>query len=239
MHLIEKGNVMNSKKKIEQYLQNAPKSAAPEGLLERLQKGIALTTDHKRSVVRRWFVPDDGSVSIRRMAIAAMLTVAAILPLSYGATKAVKYIITTFETRFEYPKDNTTYSFTTLISASDNIQNKEDARKDEAEFYQLYKQGKAKEVNPGIWKATLSNGEEFGYGGDPEQLGLSDVERKEQLKKQFDEINELKKAGQYEKAYKPEHDYVIDGIKYRYFEATYTLSDGRVVKTGDSEPAED
>ena len=37
-------------------------------------------------------------------------------------------------------------------------------------------------------------------------------------------------------SYKPEHDYVIDGIKYRYFEARYTLSDSTVKTLGDSEP---
>jgi len=233
---------MNSKKKIEQYLKNAPKSAAPEGLLERLQEDITLTAANKRSVIRGWFVPDDGSVSIRRVAIAAALAIAVILPLSYGATKAVKYVITTFEAKFEYHEDDVVYTYTRTRSVStsgDNIKNEEDARKAEAEFYRLYKEGKAKEVKPGIWVATLSNGEQFGYGGDPEQLGLSIAQTKEQLKKQFDEIHELKKAGQYEKVYKPEHDFVIDGIKYRFFEVYYTLSNGRVVKLGDSEPTED
>jgi hypothetical protein len=56
------------------------------------------------------------------------------------------------------------------------------------------------------------------------------------LKKQFDEIHELKKAGKYEKTYKPEHDYIVNGIKYRYFQARYILSDGTVKTLGDSEP---
>jgi hypothetical protein len=234
---------MNSKKKIEQYLENAPKSAAPEGLLERLRDGITLTAADKRSVIRGWFVPDDGSVSIRRVAIAAMLTVAAILPLSYGATKAAKYVIKIFEATFEYPETVYTHTMTRSISTSgDNIQNEEDAKKAEAEFYQLYKQGKAKEIKPGIWVATLSSGEAFAYGGDPENLEWSEADKeklRKELKEQFDEINELKKAGKYEKIYKPEHDFVIDGRKYRYFEAIYALSDGRIVTVGSSEPARD
>ncbi len=39
-----------------------------------------------------------------------------------------------------------------------------------------------------------------------------------------------------QKTYKPEHDFVVDGVKHRYFEARYTLSDGTVKTLGDSEP---
>ena len=59
------------------------------------------------------------------------------------------------------------------------------------------------------------------------------------MKKQFDEIHELGKAGKFEKIYKPEHDLLVDGVKHRYFEARYTLSNGKVVTLGASEPAED
>jgi len=235
---------MNSKKKIERYLRNAPKSAPHEGLLERLQDGITLTDTNKRSVIRGWFIPDDGSVSIRRVAIAAALVIAVMLPLSYGATKAAKYVITIFEATFEYPETVYSHTITKSVSTSgDNIQNEGDAKKAMAEFYQLYKQGKTREVKPGIWKATLSNGEEFAYGGDPENcLGMLEIDKtklRKELKEQFDEIHELNKEGQYEKVYKPEHDFVEDGIKYRYFEAIYTLSDGRVVTVGTSEPVQD
>jgi hypothetical protein len=130
-----------------------------------------------------------------------------------------------------------TYTITRgTIGSGDNIQSAEDARKAEQEFYKLYKEGKAREVRPGVWVATLSNGENFAFGGDPELLGLPDAERKAILKKQFDEIHELRKAGRFEKTYKPEHDFEIDGVKYRYFEASYILSDGKVVTSGDCEP---
>jgi hypothetical protein len=119
--------------------------------------------------------------------------------------------------------------------SSDPSATEEDMRKMNEEFHLLYKEGKAEEIRPGVWSVVLSNGERFNYGGDPELLGLSNAEKKEVLQKQFDEIHELKKAGKYEKTYKPEHDYVIDEIKYRYFEARYVLSDGTVKTIGDSE----
>ncbi len=229
---------MNNTKKIDQYLRSAPKAASPEDMLEKLQSNINLTQGKKiSSAIRGWFVPDNRSLSIRRVAMAAAIAMVVMLPLSYGATKVVKYVITTFEAVFEYPEDNTVYSVTRSIFSSGDA----DAQTLQ-EFYKLYKEGKAEEVKPGVWVATLSNGEKYAYGGNPNDIkGLTDIEKKEltkQLKKQFDEINELRKAGRFEKTYKPEHDFIVDGVKHRFFIASYTLSDGRVVTSGDAEPAE-
>ncbi len=233
---------MNTQKKIEKCLKSAPKPATPHGLLNRLQEDVAAGEIKKRvTVIRRWFAPANGSISLWRVAAAAVIAIAILLPLSYGATKTVKRIIKTFEANFEYPQDDGgvlvyRVGSVTAIGSSDPNFTEEDAHKAEREFYELYKQGKAKEVKPGVWQVILSNGGKFNYGGDPEILGLSEAERKELFKKQFDEINELRKAGKYEKTYKPEHDYVVNGIKYRYFEARYVLSDGTVKTLGDSEP---
>jgi len=234
---------MNTEDKIKKCLKSAPKPAAPDGLLNRLQEDVAAGEIKKRvTVIRRWFAPANGSISLWRVAAAAVIAIAVLLPLSYGATKTIKRIIKTFEAKFEYPQDDGgvhVYGVGSGIGSSDPNFTEEDAHKAEREFYELYKQGKAKEVAPDMWMATLSNGKGFGYGGDPEMLGLSEAERKELLKKQFDEINELRKAGRYEKIYKPEHDCVIDGVKHRYFEARYTLSNGKVVTLGASEPVKD
>ena len=228
---------MNMQKKFEQCLKAAPKPPAPDGLLDKLQVDVsAQDIKTQRSPLRRWFAPANGSISPWRVAAAAAIAIAVLLPLSYGATKTVKRIIKTFEAKFEYPEDGGAYGVGVGIGSSDPNFTEEDARKAKREFYELYKQGKAKEVEPGVWVATLSNGKGFGYGGDPELLGLSEAERIEFLKKQFDEINELRKAGKYEKTYKPEDDYVVNGIKYKYFQARYILSDGTVQTVGDSEP---
>ena len=226
---------MNSQKKIEQYLRTAPKPSAPDGLLDKLQADVS-TRDIKtrQSTLRRWFAPTGRSISPWRVAAAAAIAIAVLLPLSYGASKAIKKYFVTFEAEFEYPEDNIVYK--TMQTVVMDGENEEDAKKALEEFGKLYREGKAEEIKPGIWSAILSNGEKFNYGGDPEMLDLSEAERKELLKKQFDEIHELKKAGKYEKTYKPKNDFVVNGIKYRYFEARYVLSDSTVKTLGDSEP---
>ena len=121
------------------------------------------------------------------------------------------------------------YSVGTTVAAKGdtNINIVEDAKKATEEFYKLYKEGKAKEVRPGVWVVTLSNGEEFAYGGDPDQLELTEAERKELLKKQFDEINELRMAGKYERTFIEEIE--KDGLKIRLYRDSFTLSNGEVV----------
>ena len=86
---------MNMQKKIEQYLRAAPKLPAPDGLLDKLQADVSLQ-DIKthRSSLRRWFAPTGRSISPWRVAAAAVITMAVLLPLSYGATKLIKRFIT-------------------------------------------------------------------------------------------------------------------------------------------------
>jgi hypothetical protein len=228
---------MNTEDKIEKCLKSAPKPATPDALLNRLQEDVAAGEIKKRdTVIRRWFAPAGGSISLWRVAAAAAIAVAVLLPLSYGATKTVKRIIKTFEAKFEYPQDDGgvhVYGVGAGIGSSDSNFTEEDALQKQQEFYQLYKEGKAEEIEPGIWVAILSNGEAFGFGGDPENLGLSDAERKDVLKKQFDEINELRKAGKYERTFIKEVE--KDGVKIRLYEDRFTLSNGKVITMGAGE----
>lgn len=235
---------MSTEKEIERCLRTAPKPAASEGLLDRLQENVSVKEVETRgTVVRRWFAPAGGSISLWRVAAAAMIGIFVTLSLSYGAAKVIKYfVISTAEITFDYPEENVMYGVKRSISVyGDNISSEEDATKRLQEFKKLYKEGKAKEVEPGIWVATLSDGTRFGFGiWHPEQDSIEFTEEeKELLKKEFDEIHKLRKAGRFEKTYKPEHDFVVNGVKYRYFEARYTLSNGKVVTTGDSEPVRD
>ncbi len=230
---------MNKKKQIEQHLRDAPKPPAPDGLLNKLKADLyAGDINKRRSALRRWFAPTGGTISPWRVAAAVMIAIVVLLPLSYGANKVMKYF-DVFEAEFNYPEDNVVFRVSANVVSSDPNVTDEDMKRMNEEFHQLYKEGKAEEIKPGVWSAVLSNGQRFNYGGEPELLGLSEAEKKEVLQKQFDEISELRKAGKYEKIYKPEHDYVIDGIKYRYFEARYVLSDGTVKTLGDSEPVTD
>jgi hypothetical protein len=242
---------MNTQKKIEQCLRAAPKPAAPYGLLNRLQQDVAAGEIKKRvTVIRRWFAPTGGSISPWRVAVAAAIAIVVLLPLSYGATKVIKRF-KVFEATFEYPQDEAKfvypqddgsvygygamhgYKVGSVIGSSDPNFTEEDAHQAEREFYELYKQGKAEEVETGMWIATLSNGEVFRCG-DPEMLGLSEAERKELLKKQFDEINELRKTGKFERTFIKEIE--INGVMHGLYEDSFTLSDGKVIKMGANGP---
>jgi hypothetical protein len=218
---------MNTKNKIEQCLKSAPKPPTPIGLLDKMQKDVTVgEVTVQQSALQRIFAPSGKRISAWRVAAAAVIAIAMLIPLSYGAAKVIRYF-TTFEAEFKYG-DNAGYKFSrTVSSTDDSIRNKEDARKAELEFYSLYKQGKAEEAQPGIWVATLSNGEEFAFGGDPESLGLSENEQKELLKKQLDEINELRKSGNYKRTFIKEIE--KDGVKIRLYRETFTLSNGKVV----------
>lgn len=232
---------MNMQGKIKNCLRAAPKPPVPDGLLDRLRADVAVRrADTHVGVVRRWFAPTGGAISRWRVAAAAAIVIMILLSLSYGGVKVIQHLqhYTTLKHTIEYPQDNAVYTWSRSIS-SHHIQSEEEARRKEDEFYELYKKGKAEEIKPGVWSAILSDGRRFNFGGDPEMLGLSEAERKELLKKRFDEIHELKKAGKFEKIYKPERDFVIDGVKYRYFEACYKLSDGTVERVGGAERVKD
>ena len=225
---------MNARKNIEQYLRAAPKPPAPESLLDRLRNDVAATEVKARhSVLHRWFAPTGQSVSLWRVAAAAAIVIGLMLPISYGAAKVIKkYFVLERKTLHTFNYGDRTYSVGTCTTvAGDDFANEDEARKAYEEAKHLVKAGKAQEIAPGIYKVVLSDGTIMGVGG-PQAF-----QSREELKKQFDEIEELRKAGRFEKIYKPEHDFVVNGVKYRYFEARYTLSNDKVVTIGSSEPA--
>ena len=132
---------------------------------------------------------------------------------------------------FEYPEPNGVgmimYGSMGTV-ASTSATNEQEARGELEEFLQLYRAGEATEVKPGMWQATLANGEEFAYAGDPEHATLKFTEQeKAELKKQADEINELRQAGKGERTFLQEVE--NNGVRLRLYNVRYTLSDGRVV----------
>lgn len=232
---------MNTEDKIRKCLKSAPKPAAPDGLLNRLQEDVAAGQIKKRvTVIHRLFAPTGGSISPWRVAVAAIVAIAFLLPLSYGATKTVKRIMKTFEAKFEYPQEDGTvkvYGVGAGIGSNDPNFSEEQASRAEREFYELYKQGKVEEIEPGRWVATLSDGSRFGTNIDPEMLGLSDADRKELLQQQFDEINELREAGKYERTFIKEVE--KNGVKIRLYEDRFTLSNGKIITMGTGEGVKD
>ena len=158
---------------------------------------------------------------------------AALLPAGYAAVEAVvkHFILSEDSVSFEYPEPNGTavYSVGRMTGIfSTGVTSEEEARAQYEEFLQLYREGKAQEIRPGVWQATLANGERFNYGGDPEHTPTEfTAQEKEQWKKQFDEINELRKAGKGERTFREEIE--RDGVRIRLYEVRYTLPDGNVV----------
>jgi hypothetical protein len=184
---------MNTKKEIERYLQTAPKPTAPDGLLERLRENATSTdTDKRDSLIRRWFAPTGQSMSPWRVAVAAAIAVVLMLPLSYGAIKIAKVYIHTFVEESRWTDDDGTVHMTvTETVLSSHLPDPEKARKALEEFGNLYRQGKAVEIKPGVWAVTLSDGEEFAYSGrHPELVGLPDAEKKDLLRKQSGQTQE-------------------------------------------------
>ena len=240
---------MNTQKKIEKCLKSAPKPATPDGLLNKLEADLSSGDIKKgRSALRRWFAPTGGSISPWRVAAAAAIAIAVLLPLSYGATKTVKRIIKTFEVKFVYPQEakfvypqddggvhgyGYGYGVGSAIGSSDPNFTEKEAMEMAEEIRKLCEEGKAEEVEPGVWMVTLSNGKKIRFGGaDPEFIALTDVEKNKLLKKQFDEINELRKAGKFERTFIKEIE--INGVMHNLYEDSFTLSNGKVIKMGAS-----
>ena len=180
-----------------------------------------------------------------KIAAAAVVALAVLLPVSYAAVEAVKhFIVSEDKVSFEYPDPNggaTSYVYGRSVSVTGtDVENEEQARARLEEFRQLYLAGKAEEVEPGVWVATLADGTKFGFGGsDPARAGLGvefTEEEKVQLKKQSDEINELRRAGKGERTFLKEIE--DNGMKIRLYEVRYTLSDGRVVTITEGTDAE-
>jgi hypothetical protein len=133
---------MNMQKKIERYLRAAPKPPAPDGLLDKLQVDVSIP-DIKthRSSLRRWFAPTGGSVSTLRVAAAAVIALAVLLPLTYGAGKIVKVYVFSFESR-RVNKDGSVTATRTGVKLSGDFADEEEAKRVWEETRELKKAGK-------------------------------------------------------------------------------------------------
>ena len=221
---------MNTKKRIEQCLKAAPKPQAPDGLLDKLQADVsARDIKVRRSALRGWFAPAGGAISLWRVAATVAIATMVLLPLTYGATWIIKFVVEEFTVMYgvddEHAKYITAYAFNPTIRG-DCINNEEDAKQAEKEILQLIKEGKADKISPGEYKAVLSNGGEVIYDtlGIPIEILLSE-NRKEKIKKLTDEIEKLKKAGEFERTFLD----VVKSPKGRdvyIYKTRYTLPNG-------------
>jgi len=170
---------MNTENKIEQCLRAAPKPPAPDGLLDKLQADVsAQDIKTKRSALRRWFAPTGRSISPWRVAAAAAIAIAVLLPLTYGAVKIVKVYTFRIDTR-QVNEDGGITAISTSVKLSGYFADEEEAKR--------------------VWQET----------------------------------RELKKAGKYERTFLEEIE--RNGVKYRYYNYRYILSNGQVVAFSESE----
>jgi len=133
-----------------------------------------------------------------KIAAAAVVALAVLLPVSYAAVDAVVKYFTISEDQVSFVHEEPDFVMsaeaTRRISiGGTNIASEEEARACLAEFRQLYREGKAQEIQPGVWQTTLSNGQLFNYKGDPERATAEFTpQEKEQMKKEF-ELNALQR----------------------------------------------
>jgi hypothetical protein len=168
-----------------------------------------------------------------KLAVAAVIALALMLPAGYAAVKAVVKYFTISEDRvsLEFRDANYAAGFAASRKISiggTNLATEEEARAHLEEFRRLYREGKAKEIEPGVWQVTLANGETFNYAGDPERTtaAFSD-EEKTRMQQEFEEIRELQKAGKGERTLLRETE--ENGVKIRLYQVRYTLFSGKVV----------
>jgi len=166
---------MNTEKKIERCLTNAPKPAAPDGLMDKLQQDVVRREFHARgSTLRKWFAPTGGRISLWRVATAAAIAIAVLLPLSYGADKLMNLYHLRFESR-QVSDDGTVTSTTTEVTLSGDFADEEEAKRVWEETRELKEAGKyektfRKEIERNgvkrriyMYSYTLSNGRVVGF----------------------------------------------------------------------------
>jgi hypothetical protein len=141
---------------------------------------------------------------------------------------------------FQYPAPNdsgtTSYVFTRTLRGADGA-DPETTRAQFEEFFQLYREGKATEIAPGMWRATLANGKEFTFTGNPEtdRGAAFTEEEKARLQQVTEEINELRQAGKGERTFWKETE--NNGMRIRLYNVRYTLSNGEVITLCEGEEA--
>jgi hypothetical protein len=169
-----------------------------------------------------------------KIATAAVVVLAILLPAGYAALEAVvrHFTISQDQVSFDIQESDGRGLHavaTRRISVSGtNIATEEEAQAGLVEFRRLYQEGKAKEIEPGVWQVTLANGGLFYYRGDPRWTTAEFTpEEKEQMKQEFEEIAALQKAGKCEKKLLEESEQ--NGVKSRVYEVRYTLANGKVV----------
>jgi hypothetical protein len=151
----------------------------PEGLLDTLKEDVAAAEIRAyHSVLRRWFAPTGGSLSIARVVYAAVIAILVLLTFSYGAIKIIRiYGIYTFtEESRQFSEDGGITSTVTTTQISGHFADEEEAKRVWQETRELKKAGRyertfLKEIERNgtrsriyEYRYTLSNGMVVAFG---------------------------------------------------------------------------
>ena len=171
---------------------------------------------------------------ITKFAAAAIFVLFVILPLAYGTYKLVTYFIIEESKHSFYYEDR----FYTVVQETSVFAEDEDKKdldiKEIREALRIIKRGEAEQIEPGLYRAILANGKKM-------KIYLPELPKtREELKTEFDEIDRFKQAGEYERIYKPEHNFVDEeGILHKFYEDHFILSNGEVRVIYGSEKVEE
>ena len=234
---------MDENRKIERVLRRVPDIAVPEKLSERLKANVRLPeAKRNRAVLRQWFARGDGGISLRRVACAAALAVACMLPLGFGATRMFRWFLV-HQGPYGHEKVNveradkktatqiatvTTYRDDSFVTG-ENIRSAEDAQQAEREMIELIKEGQAQDVGGGVFRAILPAWGEVIYETHGLPLSVLTAEdRPAKIEAMYGEMERLRQAGKFESTLDREEQ-KEDGTRVRYYQERFTLSSGESV----------
>ncbi len=163
-----------------------------------------------------------------KWAAAAVLALAVLLPAGYAAVEAMINYFTISETQvsteMQGPDVVTGFGASRSVSVGGtDIATEAEARAGLEEFQRLYREGKARQIEPGLWQVTLANGKLFNYQGNPEWSTPGFAEQK----KEMEEVSALRNASKGERTFL--RDMEMNGQTLRVYEVRYALSSGKVV----------
>ena len=147
-----------------------------------------------------------------KIAVVAIIALAVLLPLSYGAAKIIK-------------------SFRVERVATIKVQNAEGFDEEKAQkalehAKKMIEEGKAEEIRPGVYRVKLPDGEVVELGTFTSG-SLDDMPPK--IRAILEEVEKLREAGDFEDTLIDEYT-EDDGTKVAIYEEVYTLSSGATQK---------
>lgn len=226
---------MKSAEKIERLVKKmrfSPDASANKRILEYAETALEQRIDKAKSnrfELNIWRIIMKSKITKFAAVILGFILITSVV---YGAITFVKYITQEFNASYTYDKDKqdgkkeeVVYVFRPTLRG-DGINSEEQAKQAENEVIQLIIAGKAKEITPGEYRCVLSSGKEIVYDtlGIPITI-LASSNREEKIKEICDEIEALKKTGNFERTFLAETK-SEKGLTVYIYKESFTLSNG-------------